>query len=231
MKKNNTQNTKLCYLMINMKDNPTIEQISCLSFGKRLLEITKASFNRYLVQTILLPPIGYLSSFQETFHETEFKIFSQRCDNKTGSGLCSSSTLRDMKIEGMILNHPENPQDISETLSLSNLNDLSSCVIVSSLDDLSWALQSSCRFLAYEPKEFIGQTESIIMKDLEQVKTFVERCSEKNKIPIIGGGVQSLYEFQTAVNLGVQGFLVSTFLIKNNPEKSYLTLMNDLCLV
>jgi len=80
-------------------------------------------------------------------------------------------------------------------------------------------------FVAYEPPELIGGDVSVSQAQPEVIKRIVEILPDYNVI--VGAGVNSKKDVQTALDLGAKGVLVSSDVVKaDNPEKELLDLAN-----
>ncbi len=78
-------------------------------------------------------------------------------------------------------------------------------------------------FVAYEPPELIGGDVSVSQAQPEVIKRIVEMLPDYKVI--VGAGVNSKDDVQTALKLGAKGVLVSSDVVKaDNPEKELLDL-------
>ncbi|MBI4044014.1 MAG: triose-phosphate isomerase [Candidatus Diapherotrites archaeon] len=83
-------------------------------------------------------------------------------------------------------------------------------------------------FIAFEPPELIGGTVSVSSAQPEIVQRFVEKVRERspNTIPICGAGVKNAQDVAKALELGTQGILVASGVVKAPNQKEAL---EELC--
>ncbi|MDD4135757.1 MAG: triose-phosphate isomerase [Candidatus Shapirobacteria bacterium] len=141
------------------------------------------------------------------------------------SGFISPFQAESLKIDGSLLNHSEHrikPGTIKKILKNYPKN-FKSVVCISSLGQAEgWAKNIKPDLIAYEPREFIGNTEkSVASEKPEIIKKIVKKYS---KIPIlVGAGIHSKKDVSMSLKLGAKGVLISTFIVKaKDPEKKLL---------
>ena len=156
------------------------------------------------------------------------EVFLQSVDEfSEGSknGFVSPFQAESLKIDGSLLNHSEHrvkPGTVKKILKNYPKN-FRSVVCISSLGQAEgWAKNIKPDMIAYEPKEFIGNTEkSVSSEKPEIIKKIVEKYP---KIPVlVGAGIHSKEDVAVSLKLGAKGVLISTFIVKaKDPEKKLL---------
>lgn len=138
------------------------------------------------------------------------------------SGFVSPIQAESLKIDGSLLNHSEHrikPGTIKKILANWPKN-FKSVVCIGSLGQAEgWAKNIKPDVIAYEPKEFIGNSEkSVSSEKPEIIKKMVEKYP---KIPVlVGAGIHSKKDVEVALKLGAKGVLISSFIVKaKDPEK------------
>ncbi|MDD4026570.1 MAG: triose-phosphate isomerase [Candidatus Shapirobacteria bacterium] len=138
------------------------------------------------------------------------------------TGFISPFQAKELKIEGTLINHSEHkikPGSIKNILK-NWPKGFKSVVCVSTLGQADgWAKNIKPDMIAYEPKEFIGNSEkSVASEKPEIIKKIVEKYG---KIPVlVGAGIHSKEDVSVSLKLGAKGILISSFIIKaKDPEK------------
>ncbi len=129
--------------------------------------------------------------------------------------------------KGTLLNHSENKLPASlvrSTLTQCQRLSLRTLVCASSVEEGKELAQFKPNFIAYEPPELIGSRQaSVATAKPEVIDDFAE---EVKKIPlIVGAGIHSRQDVQTALDLGAVGILVATdVVLAKKPKKELLDL-------
>lgn len=143
------------------------------------------------------------------------------------SGFVSPLHAQSLGIKGSLLNHSEHrlqpgtiksllkhwPKDFDSVLCLQTLGQLN-----------TWAKKLTPTYFAYEPKEYIGNSQiSVSTGKPEQVKKFADILGKKNLL--IGAGIHQGSDVVTGLKLGAKGILVASSVVKSvNPEKELMSL-------
>lgn len=146
-------------------------------------------------------------------------------DEGAKSGFVSPFQAESLKIDGSLLNHSEHkikPGTVKKILKHYPKN-FKSVVCIGSLGQTeSWAKNIKPDWIAYEPKEFIGNKDkSVSSEKPEIIKKMVEKYP---KIPIlVGAGIHSKKDVEVSLKLGAKGVLISSFIIKAKDQEKELT--------
>ncbi len=143
------------------------------------------------------------------------------------SGFISPLHAQSLGIKGSLLNHSEHrlkpgtiksllkhwPQNFDSVLCLQTLGQLN-----------SWAKNLNPTFFAYEPKEYIGNSQiSVSTGKPQQVQKFAEILGDKKLL--IGAGIHQSADVSTGLKLGAVGILVASAVVKaSDPQKELMAL-------
>jgi len=122
------------------------------------------------------------------------------------------------------LNHSENKlptQVIGSIVARCSKLGLKTLVCTESIEEAKEIIEFHPDLIAYEPPELIGGNISVSIAKPEIIRDFVNEIKE---IPVlVGAGIQTTKDVQTAVKLGAVGILVSSgvVLAENQKEKLF----------
>lgn len=152
-------------------------------------------------------------------------VYVQSVDNVVDgpkTGFISPFQVEAAGIDGTLINHSEHkvkPGSVKRLLKNWPKN-LKSVVCISTLGQANgWAKNIKPDLIAYEPKEFIGNSEkSVASEKPDIVKKIVEKYPN---IPVlVGAGIHSKKDVEISLKLGAKGVLISSFIVKaKDPEK------------
>lgn len=159
-----------------------------------------------------------------------FEVWTQHIDDidfgpNTGQMLPQAVVTAGAK--GTLLNHSENKlpvEVINDILKRCQTLKLKVLACSDSLEEANQISKARPDLIAYEPPEFIGsRVASVSTAKTGVIKDFV---SEIRDIPIlVGAGIHSRKDVETALKLGAVGVLVATDVVKaKNPKEELLDL-------
>lgn len=130
-------------------------------------------------------------------------------------------------IKGVFLNHSEHKFESWEDLTKAVLRcrevDLKTLVFASDLEELKKIILLKPTFIAYEPTEIVGSTETSVARAKPEVIEEAAKLAEEAQIPlIVGAGVSSKDDVATSLKLGAQGVAVATDVVKAENPKAEL---------
>ena len=157
-----------------------------------------------------------------------FEVWTQHIDDidfgpNTGQILPQSVIAAGAK--GTLLNHSENKlptQVIGSIVARCSKLGLKTLVCTESIEEAKEIIEFHPDLIAYEPPELIGGNISVSIAKPEIIRDFVNEIKE---IPVlVGAGIQTTKDVQTAVKLGAVGILVSSgvVLAENQKEKLFV---------
>ena len=200
------------------------------STGKRAIELAKLAgeVSRETGVTIIVAP--QFTDIEPVSKTVDIPVFSQHVDSvKPGAhtGHVLAEAVKSAGAEGTLLNHSERRIDASEivdTLKLCSDADLLSLVCA----DTTQASVSTAKMLpdmiAIEPPELIGTGISVSKARPELITesiTQIRKVSHSVTV-LCGAGVSTAEDVSKALELGSQGVLVSSAVVKSKNPKAVL---------
>ena len=133
-------------------------------------------------------------------------------------------------IKGVFLNHSEHKFDNWEDLTKAVLRcrevDLRTLVFASDTEELKRVVQLKPTYIAYEPEELVGSTETSVSRAKPEVIKEASKIAQEAGIPlIVGAGVNCKDDVKIALELGASGVAVATDVVKaENPRAELVDL-------
>ncbi|WP_406534695.1 triose-phosphate isomerase [Methanobrevibacter sp.] len=169
--------------------------------------------------------------------ETSLPIFAQHIDpiapgGHTGSNLIN--TLIDAGISGSLINHSENRMklaDIDEVIKLCKENDIESCVCTNNIETSKAVAALGPVAVAVEPPELIGTGIPVSQAQPEVVENSVKGVKSINKkVKVLcGAGITTGDDMKAAMDLGADGVLLASGIIKaESPKDALIDLVSKL---
>jgi triosephosphate isomerase len=202
-------------LVINLKN---YNEISGDNSAKIVEDAKNASLLNHKDIIIAPPPSSILA-----LSKIRIPIISQHVDDVplgATTGFIVPEIIKSYGAVGSIINHSEHkiehPQIKNLVKRLREL-DMISIVCADDLDEVKAVSQFSPDFLAIEPPELIGKGVAVskanpsIIKDSVQV---VKAISSEVKV-LCGAGIVDTYDVEKAFELGVEGILISSGVVKS----------------
>ena len=127
---------------------------------------------------------------------------------------CWSQKLEDPKyiFSGTLLNHSDYLLSRDELVSQASNCTIPFCICVDSFQEAIRASKLSPNFIAYEPRELIGNKEKSVSSEKPDV---IQHLISNIKLPVlIGAGIHSPEDIKTGLRLGAKGFLLATDVVK-----------------
>jgi triosephosphate isomerase len=164
---------------------------------------------------------------------TKLTIFSQHIDPiKFGAntGWILPEAVKYAGARGTLLNHSERrleDEKLKETIIRCKEIGLRTVVCAETLEKAIKIALLKPDYIAFEPPELIGGDISVSKAKPEIIKKFVEEVKEKLSIPILcGAGVKNEEDVRKAKELGVDGILVASGVVKaKKPEEAVKNLL------
>ena len=169
--------------------------------------------------------------------ETSLPIFAQHIDpvspgGHTGSNLIE--TLIEAGISGSLINHSEQRMklaDIDEVVKMCNANDIESCVCTNNIETSKAIATLQPTAVAVEPPELIGTGIPVSQAQPEVVEDTVKEVKAINKdVKVLcGAGITTGDDMKAAMDLGADGVLLASGIIKaESPKDALLDLVSKL---
>jgi len=200
--------------IINCKNYEEISGDKILKFVKIVEKVSK----KYKVKIAIAPPqhlIGLVSN-------SKIPIFAQHVDNsKVGSttGYVIPELLKKSKVTGSLINHSEHrisSEDISKLVMKLRELKMISVVCVKDVAEAKKYSKLNPDYIAIEPPELIGSGKAVSNERPEiiiKAADAVNSANNNTKI-LCGAGIVSGQDVSKALELGSEGILVASGIIK-----------------
>ena len=169
--------------------------------------------------------------------EASIPIFAQHIDPISPGGHTGSSlinTLIEAGISGSLINHSENRMklaDIDEVIKLCRDNEIESCVCTNNIETSKAVAALAPDAVAVEPPELIGTGIPVSQAQPEVVEDTVKevKAINKNIKVLCGAGITTGDDMKAAMDLGTDGVLLASGIIKaESPKEALLDLVSKL---
>ncbi|MFP4142755.1 MAG: triose-phosphate isomerase [Candidatus Natronoplasma sp.] len=197
------------------------------SIGKKALDITKTIEETNSAKWAVCPQTADTRMVCEN---TDLPVLSQHIDaiepgSNTGHVLLD--TMIEAGIDGTLINHSERRlklSDIEYIVDRCEEKDLTTIVCANNPEVAASAAALGPDFVAYEPPELIGGNISVSTAKPEVVEEAVEKVkSVDEKVGVLcGAGVKDGEDVEAALELGTEGVLLASGLIKADDKKEVI---------
>ncbi len=190
-------------------------------YGKRALEIAKATEKVYKETGVLIAVAPQYTDIRLLAENTEIPIFSQHIDPiKPGAhtGWVLPEAVKEAGAIGTLLNHSEKQikiEEIEEAIKKAKELNLITIVCANDPEVAKAVSVFDPDGIAVEPPELIGKI-SVSKAKPEIVKNSVEMvksCNPKVKV-YVGAGISSKDDVEKALELGAYGVLLASAVVK-----------------
>ena len=169
--------------------------------------------------------------------ETSLPIFAQHIDPITPGGHTGSNlinTLIEAGISGSLINHSEQRMKlagIDEVVKMCKANEIESCVCTNNIETSKAIATLEPTAVAVEPPELIGTGIPVSQAQPEVVEDTVKEVKAINKkVKVLcGAGITTGDDMKAAMDLGADGVLLASGIIKaDSPKDALLDLVSKL---
>lgn len=160
----------------------------------------------------------------------DIPVYSQHIDNITPGGHTGSTlpeALKETGITGTLINHSEQRltlADIDAIVEKSKQLNLTSVLCTNNVKTSAAAASFNSDYIAIEPPELIGTGIPVSKASPEVVEKTVEEIHKiNNNIPVLcGAGISTGEDMKAALELGAEGVLLASGIIKADNQKQAL---------
>ncbi|MGI6564227.1 triose-phosphate isomerase [Methanosphaera sp.] len=160
----------------------------------------------------------------------DIPVYSQHIDNITPGGHTGSTlpeALKETGITGTLINHSEQRltlADIDAIVEKSKQLNLTSVLCTNNVKTSAAAASFNPDYIAIEPPELIGTGIPVSKASPEVVEKTVEEIHKiNNNIPVLcGAGISTGEDMKAALELGAEGVLLASGIIKADDQKQAL---------
>jgi triosephosphate isomerase len=200
--------------IINCKNYEEIGGSKIIKFIKTIENITK----KYPIKIVVAPPHHLLAKAANS----SIPIFAQHLDNvRLGSttGFMVPDLVKKSMIAGSLINHSEHrisSKDITELVSRLKKLGMASVVCVKDVKEAKTYAKLNPDYIAIEPPELIGSGRAVSKERPELITKAVTAVkSAKNNTKLLcGAGLVSGADVKKAIELGSNGILVASGIVK-----------------
>ena len=206
--------------------------------GKRAIELAKVAedVSRETGVTIIVAP--QFTDIEPVSKTVDIPVFSQHMDAvKPGAhtGHVLAEALKSAGADGSLLNHSErriNPSEITESVKLCAEADLRSLVCADTTEASVGIAKMMPDMIAIEPPELIGTGISVSKARPELITESVNEIRKLNRgVKVLcGAGVTSAEDVSKALELGSDGVLVASGIVKSKNPRIVLQSMANMML-
>lgn len=207
------------------------------SSGKKALDLAKDLESVASETGITMVASPQAADIYRIKQETSLPIFAQHIDpilpgGHTGSNLIE--TLVEAGISGTLINHSENRMklaDIAEVVKMCVEHNIESCVCTNNIETSKAVAALNPVAVAVEPPELIGTGIPVSQAQPEVVEDTVIEVKAINKdIKVLcGAGITTGDDMKAAMDLGADGVLLASGIIKaESPKDALLDLVSKL---
>ncbi len=202
-------------LIINFKNYPEV-----MGDGSaRLAKAAQMASDRTGAEVIVAPPAPMLAMLAS---EVEIQVYAQAVSSVEGdrtTGAVLPEAVKSVGASGAILNHSESrvaPRDLRRLVARLSKLSLDSCVCARTSSEAARLATLGSRYLAIEPPELIGTGVAVSRAKPGLVSSAVEaaRGSGYKGRLLCGAGIVGAEDVEKAVELGAEGVLVSSGIVK-----------------
>jgi len=157
-------------------------------------------------------------------------VFAQHIDYGIGkfTGSVSPLAVREAGAVGTLLNHSERRlsiEEIGKRIKAAKAHSLMSLCFADSIEESMRIAAHDPEMIAYEPPELVGTGISVSTAKPSQITDFVSKVTPKVR-RLVGAGISSAGDVKKALELGADGWGVSSAFTKaKDPEKTLTELV------
>ncbi len=201
--------------------------------GRRAVELSKIAeeVSRDTGVTVIVAP--QFTDIEPVSKTVDIPVFSQHIDSiKPGAhtGQILAEAVKSAGAEGSLLNHSEkriSPLEISESVKLCADTDLRSIVCADTAEASVDIAKTMPDMVAIEPPELIGTGISVSKARPELVTESLRQIRKVNRSVrvLCGAGVATAEDVSRALELGSEGVLVASGVVKSKDPRAVLERM------
>jgi triosephosphate isomerase (TIM) len=157
-------------------------------------------------------------------------VFAQHIDDGIGkfTGSVSPLAVREAGAVGTLLNHSERRlpiEEVGKRIRAAKAHGLMSLCFADSIEESLKIASFGPEMIAYEPPELVGTGISVSTARPSQITDFVNRVAPEVR-RLVGAGISSARDVRKAIELGADGWGVSSAFTKSaDPEKTLTELV------
>lgn len=196
-------------LVVNFKDWPEAD-------GERAVELAKAAEAAARENEVEIAVAPARSMLSEVAKKVSIPVLSQYLDGREN---VEPVDLFGMNVKGSILNHSDHPipdEDVRHFVAELNKFDMISIVCAKSAEDVARYARMGPTHVAIEPAELIGTGRAVSreMPELVEGSVIAIQSVPNDASLLCGAGISSGEDVARALELGADGVLVSSAIVR-----------------
>lgn len=213
-------------LILNFKTYPESTGENAIS----LMEIIANTINENPIaapQIFAAPSLVDLVHLQH--HFPMVNLIAQHVDTQaagSSTGRIPVQTLLSAGVKYSLLNHSEhrvwNPEINNQIIQIQNLG-IKLVVCCEDISEAEALLPAQPFAIALEPKELIGTGKSVSTYKAQEVVDFLALVKKSTSKAFIGAGISNAADIQAGKDLGADGYLLASALVKAQDKKTFLS--------
>ena len=215
--------TELPVIVVNFKAYAEVDGTGSMNIAKLCGSVSEETGVRIAVCPVTTE-LGYVA------RNVNIPVFSQNADPHISgafTGWVTPSMIKASGASGTLINHTEHKQPlelISETIKLCGTAGIISLVCADTAELASRIAALDPDIVAVEPPELIGGNVSVTDADPEIVKNTVRSVKTVNERTAVfcGAGVKTGKDVKNALDLGADGVLLASGVVKAKDPKAAL---------
>lgn len=214
---------RLPAIIVNFKTYREVEGAGALELARICDDVARESGASIAV----CPPTVELG---EVARQVDVPVLAQHIDDRelgSSTGWVTAETVKATGASGSLINHSEHPLSsdcVAKVIENCRRNGLVSCVCADSTAAALKLAKLGPTMLAVEPPELIGGDISVTKAKPEIVSGTVEGVrAVAPKVPVLcGAGVKNRADVRKAIELGAQGVLLASGIVKAKDQRAAL---------
>lgn len=206
-------------IILNLKNYPESTGVNAVNLLSGI-ELLSSEVKKYIS---VAPSVIDLLTLKQQFPNLD--IISQSVDNLdrgNTTGWVGIDQLKSNNIKFSLYNHSEHRvwnEHIVEDIKSIQEKGIDLIVCCENLKEAERILQANPFAIAFEPKDLIGSDVSVTTRP-EIVADFVNLV-KRDTTALIGAGIQGKQDIEKGLELGAEGFIVSSNFVKSSDPKSF----------
>lgn len=215
--------------MINFKNYIAAQAEEAL----KLAAVAEDISTKENVQIAVAPPFPALFYVAKNVKIPVFAQHSEAVVEEASTGHIPIFILSSNNIRGSIINHSErrmNIEDIARAIKMLRKDRLVSLVCARDVEEAKKIASLAPDMIAVEPPELIGTGRAVSKVSPELVSSAVKavRGIDKNIAVLCGAGISSEEDVKAAMNLGSDGVLVASAIVKSHDKHEIIHAMANM---
>jgi triosephosphate isomerase len=198
------------------------------SSGEKAVALTKTLEEAAHESQVKIIPVVQIIDAETVLASTTLEVWIQHVD-PIDYGAHTGWTLPEeaakIGVSGVFLNHSEHKFNDFEALRMANEKakeaNLKTLIFAGDLEELKKVSALKPTFVAYEPPELVGSTETSVARAQPEIISQAYDIAQSSGEPlVVGAGVSSMEDVKKSVELGAVGIALATAVVKAADPKA-----------